>query len=480
MRAIVAESVSSIKPRRKWLRRVGWSLLVLVGGVVGFWTWSYYSALWERDALIAEIRAKGEPVWWDEVAEKALSEPTEGTGAKYYLEVINAVGGETNSKTTKVPSTQLLNELEKDKYAPRVHPLVEKELNLAAPAIAALEKAVRLSPGLIVRRIKTTEPIAIILSEVVDVRRLARILHWEAFDALAKGDERRSYHAAWLSFATSQQVTRDPCVMAQLNRFFVLNEAFQQLSMCLSHAPVHGEEFDAIDRFLAGLENGFEVKDSMMSQRSMLLTTWENEKHFQFIGIIEWQRTPNRNTPSYFFYKRWMDLLSTPLGRPTLLRSQVEYMKAFNRFAPMIDDPEAATMEIEVDDLERASTFKQTVGNAEWLDLRLFRSMHRRCRTIHRQIVFARLALRLRRLYDRHGRLPETLDELCDDMMPTIRLEWFQNQPIVYKPRANGFRLELPESIVPPEARYRLSETPILSDFGLEIEFKTVKQGSPK
>ena len=56
--------------------------------------------------------------------------------------------------------------------------------------------------------------------------------------------------------------------------------------------------------------------------------------------------------------------------------------------------------------------------------------------------------------------------------MPKIRVDWFQNHPITYKPSAKGFRLETPEVILKPEDRYVLKKTPILSDYGLELELK--------
>src|SRR5688572_10270592 len=103
------------KRRRKWPWRVLWGMLAGVLAAGGFWCWSYSSALAERDALIAEIRARGEPVWWDEVAGKLLAEPTEGTGSELCLKAIWALGGETNPNGPRVPSKQLTDELGKDK-----------------------------------------------------------------------------------------------------------------------------------------------------------------------------------------------------------------------------------------------------------------------------------------------------------------------------------------------------------------------------
>src|SRR6478609_7805642 len=96
------------KPRkRKRLYRVLWTLLALVVGVCSFWSWSYYSALAERDALIAEIRARGEPVWWNEIADKLLAEQSPDTGAELFMKALWELGGDYNSSKRGLPSLKL-------------------------------------------------------------------------------------------------------------------------------------------------------------------------------------------------------------------------------------------------------------------------------------------------------------------------------------------------------------------------------------
>src|SRR5215216_4063993 len=101
------DAVANPPWRRKLLFRVLWSLFALVIGVCLFWTYSYYTALWERDALIAEIRAKGEPVWWDEVAHKFLTEQSAETGADLYMKALCETGDELNRNKPWLPSPTL-------------------------------------------------------------------------------------------------------------------------------------------------------------------------------------------------------------------------------------------------------------------------------------------------------------------------------------------------------------------------------------
>jgi hypothetical protein len=465
--------------RRKLLFRVLWSLFAIVVGVCLFWTYSYYTALWERDALIAELRAKGEPVWWDEVADKLLAEPTEGTGADLYLRAIWALGGETNPKGPCVPSKQLTDELERDKFNPRVHPLVEQELKLAIPALTILEESVRLPPGRVIKALRTEDPCSIILSQVQDMRRVQRILHWQSFDAVAKSDSNRAYHAAWLALAGTQQLANDPFAISQLVRLIVMSHAIDQLMMCLCWLSPPELEFAAIDRLLAGWEVAFDLESLVGAERGMWLTTLERPNIF-WVVTSRTQRKPQgieRTLDGWL-----LDVASSQLGRPLRLRAQVEYLKWSPRLTTALDrpqtDPNAFDRETEV--VENASTLNRITGETGGSGVKWLAALQRRCSINHQKITLARLALRLRRHFDQYGRLPEKLDELCDESMPKIRLEWFLNQAIVYKPSAKGFRLETPEGILSSEDRKKLSEKPINSEVGLEIEFKTVKQGSFK
>src|SRR5262245_46740222 len=84
--ALLEPVTQAAKPRRriKWLYRFLWSILFLIMGGCLYWSWAKYAALAERDALIAELHAKGEPVWWREVVAKAYAEqPEKNAGSRF-------------------------------------------------------------------------------------------------------------------------------------------------------------------------------------------------------------------------------------------------------------------------------------------------------------------------------------------------------------------------------------------------------------
>jgi hypothetical protein len=475
------DAVAKPPRRRKLLFRVLWSLFALVVGVCLFWTYSYYSALWERDALIAEIRAKGEPVWWEEVADDLLSRSWKGTGADKFRQACFALGWPINPNGQKLPMKAVDDELKGKELDPMLHTGVQNLLALSDEALKATYEAVELPPGLIITRLHSAEPVSIILDETQRGRSLQRLLHWRSFDSLAKGRLEEAFKAAWTSLALSEQYLHEPFAISHVVRLYLFGKGIEQLGMCLKFGSPMPTEFERIDALLRKREYGFELDAALLTERSMWFTSLNQPS---VVWILGWngRRISSRGPLSNTVSRWWSQLVASPIGNPILTRGQAEYLVAFSRLAPEVEQPdtEPATVLRFVERHSRESILHRSLDTEEDFGVRSLYLMIKRCQLVHRQIVFARLALRLRRYFDRRGRLPEKLDDLCDATMPKIRLEWFQNQPIVYKPRANGFRLELPESIVPPEARYRLSETPILSDYGLEIEFKTVKKGSPK
>jgi hypothetical protein len=476
------EPPATPKPRRKWLWRSLWALLFLLLSSVGFWCWSYYSALAERDALIAELRSRGEAVWWPEVAEELLAKPREGTGADLYLKAIWELGGETNPKPTKVPSKQLYDELDGVRFSPKSHPLVERELKLAEPALKLLEQSAKLPPGQVIRRLRNDEPISIILSEIQDMRRVARMLHWQSFDALAKSQPERAYKAVLLALEITEQFANEPFAIPHLVRLVVISEALDQLAMCLEFAPLPAAEFRAIDERLSKWEDGFGLQEPLKGERAMWMSTLE-QPHVLWILTMDARRRATGRLESAI-ERGLLTVLSSKVGKPILTKAQTEFLGMFDYIANFIDDPS-----VDSDAISRVnasfsprSILSRTIGtgvqtNYEWLS-----SLDRRCRKVHRKIVLARVALRLRRHFDVHGRFPDSLDAILDPAMPKIRLEWLLNKPLDYKPLPRGFELRVPPSVAAEEERTRDEAKrafPVL-DWNLELNTPPKIPGAAK
>jgi hypothetical protein len=178
-----------------------------------------------------------------------------------------------------------------------------------------------------------------------------------------------------------------------------------------------------------------------------------------------------------FARKRWNEVITSPLGRPVILKTQSAFLRYSEKTARLTDRPnvDAAEREAAFEEFNRTAALHQfgiDVGN--W-GLRASDSFDQACERAHRRNIMTRLALRLRRHYDKHGRFPEKLDELCDADMPKVRLDWFRNRPIIYVPSAKGFRLEVPDELLKKADRDRKKNTSA-NEMVINVELKKVEQ----
>jgi hypothetical protein len=464
--------------RRKWLWRALWGLLIVVGGTGAYWWWSYHAALAERDALFSELRARGEPILWMETAEKILAAQSPDSGAELYMKALWTLGGEMNRVGPRVPSAKLEDDYKDVRLVPAVRPDVEKELSLAAPALAILEEAVKRPPGLLTTALKTDQPIAILLPHVQDGRNLARLLHWKANDALGRGDVEKAYHAVWLSLESSEQLAAEPLLISQLVRMAMQGAACESLSMCLRHAPVPEATFRAIDKRLGSWDEGFGIQATWLGERALWMSVLEDPKQLKDFFSFGLPGAP-MNDFEQFAKARWYDVLASPLGRPVMLRTQSAFLRLSKDVMKTADrpnvDPEARREMFERFKRE-APLSRMGVNLGDWGfgSLNMFLQA---CEKAHRRHVMARLALRLRRHYDMHGTFPKSLDELCDADMPRVRIDWFQNRPIVYRPSETGFRLEVPDELLTEADKRRKKERPNeAAELALAVEIKKSRE----
>lgn len=461
-------------PKRKWPWRVLWALLFLFCGTVGWWWWSYDSALAERDRLVAELRSRGEAVTWDEFADKLLSERMANTGAELFLKALWELGGSFNTTGAKVPSPALETGLENERFKPAVRTVVQQELKLGAPAIALLEEAVKRPPGLLTTAIKVQDPIGILLPHIQDARGMVRLLHWSANDALARKDAKAAYHAVELSLGAAEQLAKEPFIISQLVRLAMRGQAFDTLAMCLGHAAPPDAEYRAIDKLLAAADDGFGAEIAWQGERAMWMTVLDDPKQLKNFFNDFGMGRPGGNDFERFMRNRWTDVMASPVGRPVILRTQAAFLRLHEKVGKTADVPntDVTARKAAFEEFERDAPLKQMgLDIGEW-GFKGLSTFDLACAKAHRRNILARLALRLRRHYDKHGRFPEKLDALCDADMPKIRLDWFENKPIVYKPSSTGFRLEVPDELLSRIDLETKKRNPDEQSFTFEVKLK--------
>jgi hypothetical protein len=327
---------------------------------------------------------------------------------------------------------------------------VQKELALGADTIPILEEAVKRPAGLLTTALKTDQPISILLPHIQDGRNLSRYLHWVAYDAVARGDSKLAYHAVWLNLAASEQLAVEPFLIAQLVRFAMRANSIESLTMCLEYASPPEDEFRALDKMFAAADDGFGVSGAWLSERALWLTVLEEPK--QLREFLQWgpSNMGPMNDFERFAKRRWGDVIASPLGRPIMLKTQSAFLKLSEKVSKLNDRPLVDPKERDeaFEEFERIAAIQRVgLDVGDW-GFAASNTFDQACVRAHRRNVMARLALRLRRYYDKVGRFPSNLDELCDAEMPRVRIDWFQNKSIGYAPSANGFRLEVPDEIL--------------------------------
>jgi hypothetical protein len=467
----VLDQPKAAKPRkRRWLYRVLWATLALIVGAGLYWSWARHSALVERDALIAELHAKGQPVWWNEVVDKALAEQPEDSGGPLFREALTAIEQVSRqfspSFSTRRDAREFRRELfEQEKPSAEV----TEALRLAAPATALLEEAVRRKPRLLTSNSRDisgqTRPV------ILGLTALNRVLNLKVQDALVRNNANRAYQSAALALQCAEQYSVDPDWMGLTAGLSVRTTACECLLECLARVGPPDEDFRKLDQLLAAYDDGFNVAHVFQGERARDLDLLESGVSMK--ERLGW-RSAFMRAPDHWTYTAWLWALSSPIGAPIRLKTEVQFLEVNRRIAPLIDRPDGDTEAIEDlwKDFLKGSALHRSIEYADHLFGDTLVGSQKMLRRMHQRLILTRLALRLRRYHDRHGKFADKLDDLCDAAMPKIRLDWFGGQPITYKPSAKGFRLELPRAIVPSWEQYHLDKTPIPNEYGLEVELK--------
>ena len=99
-------------------------------------------SLAERNAFIAELHAKGQPVWWDEVVDKSLAEQAEDSGAGLFREGLAAIDLAAKQFAPSLSTRDESSSAEAALRATRPSGRDELKPCDCAPSVALLEKAV--------------------------------------------------------------------------------------------------------------------------------------------------------------------------------------------------------------------------------------------------------------------------------------------------------------------------------------------------
>jgi hypothetical protein len=430
-------------------------------GLTGLWCYTYWRAKSERDALLAEIRARGEPTTVQEIVDKLLAEPNENTGAEWLIraarqyDTLDAVFAEDD------PVRLIEFDFKKQNPTPGIHEIVEKRIHGVDEFMRLLEEAANRPPGVLADEVQRKQPHSLLL-QMYGVTPLEEMLFWTSYDALARGDSDRAYRALWLRLSLFEQTSRNPFLTRTVDRLARVHRSEEHIKLCLENAVVAEPRFRQIDRLLLRAIDCFGVKEALFAERAEFLATLDDPSKLQEQADAYTRMFGARQEWDLWMESKWFELLASPLGRQMILKEQCEYLRLIEKLSAIIERPDVNWWEGQkaIDAFIEGSPMKRENGTRIWPDgkstpmyVHQFTSGGSLLGGIapnsRRRFILARLALRLRRHYDSHGNFPSTLEELCDESMPKISLEWFQNLPLVYKPRRDGFLLDVSDRLEP-------------------------------
>ena len=216
-------------------------------------------------------------------------------------------------------------------------------------------------------------------------------------------------HSLWCGIDLGNLLANDPLLIAHFSRQSIGRQALFSLERVLGRIPLTEEQLQNIDRRLEALERDCRIENAILADRAIALTT--------MYGIAQCQsshrRARNYRDLAYLaiHMKALADLVDQTgpdvLRRVQQLDAQIKSDKSRNRLAKLFMPQVSATHSLPLD-------FRQ-------------------------QLVNARLALRVCRFRDLHGRWPTGDDDIFDEGLPDVSIGYFSNGPVFYDFEGNSF-----------------------------------------
>jgi hypothetical protein len=406
----------------------------------------------ERDGLLAALIAKGETATFREYEKLARADDP---GLRHLMRAVLATGRETALGYQSPRKTKLndaIHRLVGDTMLPSPglvpgdwaaieaadEPKADVALTAALakldPAFSELEKACVYPPALFPHDFGTPSPFSIHLSQVQDLRLLAKACRAAACVAIAKNDPRRAWRFVTLGFKLAERLDSDVFHISKLVQCQLFTVACKTMTMTLGHFEPTPEEFAALDDVLAAADR-VRFGASVRGEQAATI------RHLEINDPEEWVAFMLRGPRSDI---KWLRLVAryqtSRLGEPDRIEDQVWLARTLDRRVAAVDDlgPSGAAALVEHEaDLARQGGYSFAARMMPPLDK--LRDGHRRLRL---EAEAARGCLRINRFRAVHDRWPSALAEVaCADWPSASSALLFGASGPRYERTASGFRL---------------------------------------
>jgi hypothetical protein len=421
------ESVNSPRKPRRW-----WLIGLIAAVPVGIVAVVYVIACWRAHAILRrameEIAERGEAVWFADLAQQGNDEAlARGRALATLLNKLNRVPWELLGRATTEPLTDAL-------AVPAQH-----AVDVYRPDMRAILRIVRQGECRFEYDYQTPTPYDILLPHAQYLHNAGRLLEAECRLALAKSNRKLATRCVRELLELDGVLAHDPFAVSQLVRKSTVRRSLNGLQAILGHEAASHDDLQWIDERLRSMELSFRLADCMRAERAAGFSTMENLGSPGMSSVLTDDARGVSHTKAVLLNHWW----GSWLYRPRRLFEESVMLKTTSRLADLIDRPgPAATAQFAA-----ASAPAHSDEFPVFQELTTHLDKLRENGLEHRQrIISARLALAVCRYRQRHGRLPDALDDL-EGARPESLVGLFSGKPLVYQKSEVGFAIydDLPD-----------------------------------
>lgn len=390
------------KPRRSKHRR--WQIAAIIAAVpVLAFGAIYIVACWRAQRLldreIDRIAARGEPIWFADLA-PAADDPSlaRGRAIAAILEIISEVPFPPEPDGGGTTPTDKLEEIRKAVEANR-------------PRCRELASLARVGECRFEHDFKTVVPAATPLPEADNLNNVDRSLSFDAEEAIQLADNRRALEIIEDILDIAEVLRSEPFYVSQLVCIRVAGSGLDNLQTLLGRTTLNEADLKQIDSRLKTMESGYRLAPATYAERASILTMLDNlgrPEMGELLESLEYLSDDSKVVPDAYWKNRWW---GSWLYRPRRLCGEAVMLQTMSRFAELIDQPgPTAAAQLAAADAHFRVQARELPTCAIFLtDLNDIRTSGLAYR---QRLIAARLAIAVCRYRAEHGELPRALAEV--------------------------------------------------------------------
>jgi len=418
--SVPEQSTTNNKPRRswwrRWLKRVGWGLLMLVIVVACRMAWRHYQVTKQLNESLTKLD-RAEPGWRLEEIEAAREQiPEEENSARVVVAAARLLPKNWPSQEFDDLFAHLAPEAQ---LAPEDFARLKKELEAVRPALEEARKLAKMPHG----RHRITyprNPIDTLLNDQQETRPVMKLL---GYDAL-RHDQMNDMRSALISFRAILNAARslgdEPTAISQLVRIAGVILSCQTLERTLAQGEPSRDELPTLQKLLDNEDALSDLLIVARGERAIL--------HGMFDAF------ENSDTPMSLLDRKSPNWQNYVLGwyiRDNFREAHPVMLACMNRFLDIARLPmhEQAAAERQLDAERRELKESNPVAVLLTPALNKVNEASRRKHAYLRCMAAALVAERYRQA---RGKWPESLDKLCPQFLAEVPLDPFDGEPLRY------------------------------------------------